>query len=119
VRNVAAQEPDPDSLLSFYKSLLRLRKECSALRSGDKAFLGESPDVLAYERIATAATEQEKTAGPARIVVVLNFADRPRSFDLPRGGAVLLGTNRGTGSPLDAGVLRLAADEAVLIGCGE
>jgi alpha-glucosidase len=70
-RNVAAEASAPDSILSFYKRLLALRKARPSLREGEIAFLdGPDRDVLAYLR----------TAGSERTLVLLNFASRPARF---------------------------------------
>jgi glycosidase len=85
-RNVAAQEADAGSLLSWYRTLLALRKKSFALTSGDISFLdGDDASVIVYER--TFETE--------RIVVALNLTGRrlplPRvGAEALRGGAVLL-----------------------------
>ena len=56
-RNVQAQSADPDSLLSFYKQLLALRRERAALTRGEFALLADLPrDMLGYLR--TAENEQ-------------------------------------------------------------
>ena len=41
-KNVAAQAKDPESLLSFYKKLIRLRRENKALRTGEMVVLDAS-----------------------------------------------------------------------------
>jgi len=66
-RNVEAQQAEPGSLLSFYKSLLRLRRNHSALREGMFIPLNHSPQrVLAYLR----------QDNDQNILVALNFARR-------------------------------------------
>ena len=45
-RNVALQETDPDSLLSHYRSLIHLRNDHEALRSGDWTLVETSPGRL-------------------------------------------------------------------------
>jgi alpha-glucosidase len=77
-RNVAAETTDPDSLLNYYKALLRLRKTNAALRDGDFALVNESDkNVLAFVR----------TAGGKSVLVALNLTSKPQtvSFDLPAG----------------------------------
>lgn len=131
VRNVAAQEADAGSLLSFYKRLLALRRRVPALRSGALEFLWEDPDVLAYRR--TPADPAEGHSPEARaaarspapgadpdlresgILVVLNVSGRGRVFDLPEAGRVLAGTDRGEGTDVPAGPVRLASYEALIL----
>ncbi len=60
--NVAYQQQKPDSLWSFYRELIRLRKDQSELRNGDYHF--HRPD--------TGAIIFEKTLGPDKTLVMLN-----------------------------------------------
>jgi glycosidase len=54
-RNVATQEGDPDSLLSHYRQLIRLRQEQPALRAGDMVLLdSDSQPVYAFLRYTDA-----------------------------------------------------------------
>jgi alpha-glucosidase len=76
--NVAAQESDPDSLLNFYRRMLRLRRSTPALVAGDyHALHGHSDDYLAFLR-------HDEASGQS-CLVVLNFSDKPQTlvFDLP------------------------------------
>lgn len=68
--NVAAQTGDPDSLLSFYRALIRIRSEHAALRSGSLTLpsAGNS-SVFASVR----ATEDEA------ILVLINLGSQPIS----------------------------------------
>jgi alpha-glucosidase len=73
--NVAQQNSDPNSILSFYRQLLRLRKHNAALREGDWHPLIHYPDEhLVYLRQT-----------PTEIVlVVINFTEaKPFEIDLP------------------------------------
>ena len=71
-RNVAAQERDPGSLLSFYRELLALRRSQSALSIGSFALIDAEPDVLAYER----------WRGSDRLLVALNLGEDWRALPL-------------------------------------
>lgn len=76
--NVAAEERDKDSLLNYYKALIRLRKENPALRDGDFALVNESDDsVLAWTR----------TAKGQSVLVALNFKSSPRTVSFEGGKA--------------------------------
>jgi alpha-glucosidase len=110
-RNVAAQEGDPASLLSWYRSLISLRRSRTALREGSLAFLDLDPDVLAYERVDPRAGG---TAGEERLVVLLNFASRRRRIALGTSCVVLLGSGRGAGSVLGAGKVVLGPCEIII-----
>jgi alpha-glucosidase len=114
IRNVQAQDSDPESLLSFYRRLLALRREKPALRSGDIVFLGDDPDVLAYERGEAQESDSTSTQGE-RIVVVINFADSPRHIMLPASGKLLLST-RGEGKDtVEAGPHKLEGGEVMIV----
>lgn len=73
--NVAAQENDPASLLSFYRRLLHLRRETPALLAGEQRdILPDSEDCLAFLR---ADAEAAQTC-----LVALNFSDREQVISL-------------------------------------
>ena len=95
-RNVAVERPDPNSLLNFYKTLIRLRKKNSALRDGDFALVNASDhNVLSYLRKAGDGTS---------VLVVLNCTALPQtvSFDLrSKEAATLLSSFAKAGRPVD------------------
>jgi len=70
--NVEELEDKPDSILSLYQELLRLRKNSPALVEGDLTLLEESVDTLAYER---------EISGE-KIGVFLNFSEREKFIEL-------------------------------------
>jgi alpha-glucosidase len=87
VRNVAAQQKDPTSMLNFTRNVIKLRRENPALVRGDFSLLTKEPkDTLAYVR----STAQQK------ILVALNFRNREvRVENLPAGNWItLFSTNR-------------------------
>lgn len=61
--NVAVQAAAPNSTLTFYTTLLHLRRKHRALRVGGVQFLEETGDVLAYVR----------TFGDERLLIAINF----------------------------------------------
>ncbi|MFQ5614990.1 MAG: alpha-glucosidase [Anaerolineales bacterium] len=74
--NVADQLDDPDSLLHFYRRMLRVRKRTPALIVGDYEPLHEnSEEYLAFMR---AGADQ-------RCLVILNFSDQPQSVSFKLG----------------------------------
>ena len=74
VRNVVNQASAPASLLNFYKSLIALRREHSALHAGKLSLIDVDDDaLLVYKRF----TEDET------MLVVLNFSKGLRSYSLP------------------------------------
>ena len=67
--NVSDQLKDPDSLLSFYRRMIHLRKENPALMAGDyRPLSGESEPYLAFTR----------TSAEQKCLVVLNFSGEPQ-----------------------------------------
>lgn len=76
-RNVARQAADPDSVLSLYRRLIRLRREVPALNRGSQNLLDAGDaDVLAYRRASDGRSA----------IVALNFASRPATVSLPAPG---------------------------------
>lgn len=84
-RNVAAQSQDPTSSLSFYRTLLRLRRASPALLAGRYRSLdvGEA-DCFVYLR----------EHPDERLLVALNFGEQERNIALPGGdtGSLVLST---------------------------
>ena len=77
-RNVERQGADPDSVLSVYRTLVRLRREQPAITHGAQVLLDAGdPDVLAYRRSADGRSA----------VVALNFASREAAVRLPAARA--------------------------------
>lgn len=105
-RNVAAQDEDPDSLLNWYRRLTALRRARAALREGVIRFAHLNPYVFAYRRIAPDEPE---------LLILLNFASRPRLIELPEPGQILLGSQRAAGTDLPRGSLELAACEVLIL----
>jgi alpha-glucosidase len=70
-RNVAAQQADPQSLLSLYRRLIELRRHEPALTEGEYVPVRSRNGILAFRR---RLREEE-------ILVLLNIAPDPRSWD--------------------------------------
>jgi alpha-glucosidase len=108
-RNVAVQDPDPDSVLSAYRRLIALRRQHPALQVGTYRELGEhAADLFAYE----GATADET------IVVAINFGGSAASVRLRTGRqwTVLYDTQSRAATELRGGdPLRLAPSEAVIL----
>ena len=94
--NVSRQASDSDSLLSFYRNLIRLRKQHGALQTGDISFTEGFPlNTLVYIR----------SREDIKIMVFLNFSKKQLTVDgglsfLKEAGqtaCVLLGTHRAAG----------------------
>jgi alpha-glucosidase len=70
----ATESKEPDSLLNYYKRLIRLRKENEQLREGDFVLTDEKNDaVLSFVR---------QTRNGKAVVVALNFTTQPQTVSL-------------------------------------
>ena len=69
-RNVAALEADPDSLLHYYRAVLRYRRAHSALVDGDIRFLEIDEPILAHAR----------SDGEGTIVCLFNLSATPHTL---------------------------------------
>lgn len=79
--NVEEQLQDEDSVLNYYKKLLRLRRANPVFVYGDYFLLAaDDPNIYAYYR----------TLGDVRILVILNFSSSTQQFAFPIGGEKLL-----------------------------
>ena len=88
-RNVENQKDEEESLLNFYRDLIKLRKTCLSLQQGSWIpLLTGRKGVLIYARIL----EEE------RIIIVLNFRGRKTRINLAEhsSGSVLVSTHRNT-----------------------
>jgi glycosidase len=83
--NVEDQQNKPESMLSFYKSLLRLRKEHPAFTLGTYESLRYEDGLMTFVR----KSESEQ------ILVALNFSDLPKTIDMS-AGTLLLSNKRTT-----------------------
>ncbi|MGB5947615.1 glycoside hydrolase family 13 protein [Paenisporosarcina sp.] len=85
--NVETQMKDPQSIYSFYKDMISLRKEHQVFVYGGYTLLLEDhPAVYAYKR-----SYQDSSA-----IVICNFGDQPQSItlaDLPAGNGKLMLSN--------------------------
>jgi alpha-glucosidase len=110
-RNVAAQQGDPRSVLSFYRSLLSLRAGSPALVEGAfKTIDTQSPHLLAYLRRSEGQTA----------LVALNFSAAPADLMLPQELAsikwkVALSALPTPGFPPESDRLSLAGFQAMIL----
>jgi glycosidase len=82
-RNVAMESRDPRSLLNYYKTLIRLRKENAALRDGLVKIVDENNrEVLSFLRQKDGAT----------VLVALNFSGQAQTLRYGMGGSKKLKT---------------------------
>ncbi len=79
--NVEAEKSDPNSLLAWYQSLIRLKKTNPAVAGGANIMLdAENTKVLSWLRQAPKAAE---------VVVTVNFTSAPQTVNLAAGGSGL------------------------------
>ncbi len=107
--NVADQQTDLESLLTFYRTLLHLRRDTSALVEGDYVPVPqEEGPVLVFLR----------QGHEGNCLVALNFSDAAESIrpdpGLPTKGRVLYGTHRAAGAELPLADLALSPFEILI-----
>jgi alpha-glucosidase len=105
-RSVEAETADPESMLSHYRRLLRLRNAVPALHRGDLELLDAPPGVLRWRRHA-APVHDERPDVPSTVEVAVNFSDAPVDGAVSEGD-VLGGTHTGaSGTTLEADEARI------------
>ncbi|CAK7201256.1 hypothetical protein SEUCBS139899_003959 [Sporothrix eucalyptigena] len=82
--NVAKQQGDPNSVLSFWKSMLRFRKSHADLfiYGNFRLYEPDNEQTFTFAKTTVPAGEAASGAGQAA-VVVLNFTDEDQTVDLP------------------------------------
>ena len=74
--NAEKELSDPNSLLNFYKKLIRFRKENEIVLKGDyKEYYANSKDLYVYER----------TYKNQRMLVICSFTEKGAAFEAPQG----------------------------------
>ncbi len=102
--NAARQVDDPASMLSFYRRMIRIRRDTPALHSGDLRILESSGDCFVFAR----ETDHN------RAIVALNFANEPRQIEIPQA-KILISSDPARATGATAGTTRLAALEALIL----
>ncbi len=78
--NVKAEENDPDSMLTWYRALIRLKKTNAALAHGENVMLDTAnTNVLSWMR---------QEPGAAAVVVSANFTAQPQTVSLTTTGGL-------------------------------
>lgn len=94
--NVESESKDPDSLLSWHRRLIELRRTQPAMREGNMKFLDvDNKDVLTFERQAK--------SGPS-VVVALNMSPAPHTVKI---GATVKALLSSEGSTAAGGTISL------------
>ena len=106
-KNVIKQLNDPDSLLSYYQKLIRLRKKHSALQTGEYQSLPDAPDGCYFY---TRQNDEEK------LLIGINFTDHKKKFEnnLLKGGSLLLSSHKNRDGYL-AAPFELHPNESILV----
>ncbi len=111
--NVAAQDADPTSMLSLFRSLTALRRAEPALVSGAYEPLAvDAPDLFAYVR------RGEPGSGDSSFLVVLNFGTWPAAVDLSavaERAEVVLETGLAQSGAVDLAKLSVAGDQGLVL----
>ncbi len=108
--NVADQQDRPESMLSFYREMLAVRKSAPALIAGSYRALHEyAEDFLAFVRSSPDPVQ--------RCLVVLNYADRPVqvSFDEQAEAGRLIYSSTPRQAQVDIRDLELAPFEILIV----
>ncbi|MBQ9646938.1 MAG: alpha-glucosidase [Oscillospiraceae bacterium] len=74
--NVAAQRDDPDSLLSFYRDAVAIRKRLRVIRDGD---------YVDHDKYSGSLFVYSRSLGREKLLVICSFVERPVHFRAPRG----------------------------------
>ncbi len=108
--NVADQQDRPESMLSFYREMLAVRKSAPALIAGSyRALHEDAEDFLAFVRSSPDPVQ--------RCLVVLNYADRPVqvSFDEQAEAGRLIYSSTPRQAQVDVRDLELAPFEILIV----
>src|SRR5690349_7902481 len=105
--NVAEQQNDPESMLNFYKRLLRVRKQTPALIDGDYTPVNVSAeDYFAFLR------QSQETAQTCLVVLNLSEKSDTLKFELPSQNVrCLFSTHTPEGESLSGEALKIAPFE--------
>lgn len=106
-RNVARMTEQFQSMLTLYRRLLALRRDCLALSVGDFVLLGLEGEIFAYER----------RHGAERLIVALNLAQRSHRLQFPgwaRDSRLILSTVENA-ALVEGGALLLRSNEGLVL----
>ena len=102
--NVENEKDDKDSILSFYKKLITIRKENTVISAGNISFIDTNENIIAYKR----------SLGERKILVFCNMSNKDESLDIDLGGFKKLIGNYGELNYVDKN-LRLSPYEFVAV----
>ena len=105
--NVQTESSDPNSQLSWYKSLIRLRRTVPAFRDGAMSMLDTSNrNVLSYAR----------SSGPSAVIVAMNCTAQPQTISLDLDTAGIKGSRVATLLTDDASLKSATSTNNITIG---
>jgi glycosidase len=109
-RNVARMTKETPSILTLYRRLLALRRDCPALSIGDFVLLEVEDEILAYER----------RHDSERLIVALNLGEQPHRLRLPDWARVsrLLLSTLGDAALVEGDTVLLRSSEGVILRAG-
>lgn len=113
--NVAAEQEQPDSLLTLHERLIALRRQEPALCLGRYAPLPADGDLLLFMRQPD--PDLSRSEGD-RFLIALNLGPQPQRLELPASaaqGAIALSTHLDREGEAVVGELTLRPDEGVLV----
>lgn len=102
--NVAREREDPNSVLNFYRSLLKMRKESLTLREGSIEFLDSPINTLVYVRVKDSN----------KLAVILNFSGTKVALGSYFDGSIVLGSHRKSGEKISSEIT-LEPFESIII----
>lgn len=102
--NVENEKDDKDSILSFYKKLITIRKENTVISAGNISFIDTNENIIAYKR----------SLGERKILVFCNMSNKDESLDIDLDGFKKLIGNYGELNYIDKN-LRLSPYEFVAV----
>ena len=103
-KSVSSQASEPRSLLSLYRQLLTLRRQCKALRCGDISEVRAEDGVLSYMRIE----------GEQQLMVLLNLTGELRHTHTAKGHILLTTILDGAGGEVNGPFVLEAGEGAVI-----
>ncbi|WP_417579921.1 alpha-amylase family glycosyl hydrolase [Pelagibacterium sp.] len=107
-RNVAALEADPDSLLHYYRAILKYRRENPALIDGEIVFHDAMAPILGFSRYN----------GQDGLVCVFNLSAKPGALSIDGLPHLAALTGVSNGAVLDGASLKLEGNGFAIIECG-
>jgi oligo-1,6-glucosidase len=93
--NYEDQVKDPDSVLNYYKELIKLRASSETLRSGSFTPLYSDNSVMSYVRRpqTSAGTQPGEDISDKEYLIILNFSPKPQEMPAPiraLGGEIII-----------------------------